>query len=136
MKSNLKFNYLLIALCTLCLTFTRCSNSPHAAPDQGAVDTTQKQNHTNDGHTGPGTGGWTFTLIVRDAKAVPISGATVAAPCTGQPNRLTDITGTVQFSGTGSCTCSSSPATVTTTKGCDIKLNVSCDSTYNVTCDQ
>jgi hypothetical protein len=113
-----------------------CHNNNQPSPEQSTQDSTKQVKQEDKSHHPVGAGNWDVIVLVQNSKGEPYSGATVSAPCTGWPAKTTDATGTVEFSGTGSCPCATAPATITTPKGCNQKINVSCDSTYTVTCTQ
>ena len=128
---------LLIALAfSIGSILSACHNNIQPAPEQNTQDTTQHVKPESSSHDTIGVGGWQITVVVNDSKGGPYNGATVTAPCTGWPAKTTDATGKVQFSGTNTCPCATAPATITTPKGCNQKINVSCDSTYTVVCSQ
>jgi hypothetical protein len=104
------------------------------AENNGQDSTKHHQNDKHHGHLGGTT--WNFMVVVTDQSSKPISGATVAAPCTGGPSKVTNASGVVQFSGNAPCPCSAGYVSVTTPKGCNTKTNVTCDSTFNVQCNQ
>ena len=135
MKRNTRSLLVIMAL-SIGSILSACHNNSQPAADQNTQDTTQQVKQEDKSHHPVGTGTWTVNIMVNDSKGEPYSGATVDAPCTGWPAKVTDATGQVQFSGTGTCPCAVAPATITTPKGCNQKINVSCDSTYTVTCTQ
>ena len=129
----------------LCLTLTFVLSSYFAfsgshlhhhkspAPKSETEDSTSHHNlKDKKGHDGGST--WTVAIIVTDQSTKPIYGATVSAPCTGWPSKTTDATGRVQFSGNAPCPCAESQATISTPKGCSVKINVSCDTAYTAVC--
>ena len=135
MKKNTRSLLVIMALCIGSI-LSACHNNNQPAPEQSAQDTTQHVKPESNAHDTVGASGWTVDIIVNNSKGAPYSGATVSAPCTGWPAKVTDATGHVQFSGSSPCPCAVAPATVTTPKGCNQKINVSCDSTYTVVCTQ
>jgi hypothetical protein len=132
---NIRLSLISLALCIGSIV-SACHHGDQPAPAQNAQDTTIQNPKPQGIHTDTlGAGSWTVIINVQDSKASPYMGAIVTAPCTGWPSKTTDASGMVAFSGTGPCPCSHSPATVTTTKGCNIKVNVSCDTTIAI-CNQ
>ena len=136
MNKNALLCLVLLCICAGHLVYGGKSKIRIASLPPQTQDSTHHHHPKDKDHPHLGGSGWTLAVIVGDLKGTPISGALVSAPCTGWPAKTTDITGKAQFSGTGTCPCSVSPASVTTNKGCDVKLNVSCDSTYTVSCSQ
>jgi hypothetical protein len=135
MKRNTRSLLVIMALCIGSI-LSACHNNNQPATEQSTRDTIQHVKPESIAHDTVGVGNWQVNIVVMDSKGLPYSGATVAAPCTGWPAKTTDATGHVQFSGTSPCPCALAPATITTPKGCNQKINVSCDSTYTVTCTQ
>jgi|GEM_PF-2436512 len=72
-------------------------------------------------------------VTVLDDKEQPISGATVAAPCTGQSPMLTNKLGIAQFTLTGSCNCNGAEADITTSS-CDTHITLSCSGPNDAIC--
>jgi hypothetical protein len=135
MKRIVQLCLTLILLNATTLAFAGSKNHNHKAPQpkyEGVDSTKHTKPQEKKGHDGGSQ--WTVVMIVNDATAKPIPGATVSAPCTGQPSKTTDATGKVVFSGNAPCPCAESQATVTTTKGCNKNVNVSCGNTYTVVC--
>lgn len=134
MKILVKLCLTLILLSATTLAFAGSKNHIRKtpAPSYEGMDSTNN-NKPKEKKGGDGGTTWTVTLFVNDATAKPITGATVSAPCTGQPSKTTDSTGKVVFSGNAPCPCAESQATVTT-KDCTKYVNVSCGNTYSVTC--
>jgi hypothetical protein len=138
MKKNTGLSFLLITLSALVLTFAACSNHPSSSAGnvsdtiqhQAGPDTLRQQ-ATQDT---VGSTGWSVIVIVNDQTQKPIAGATVSAPCTGWPSKTTNVSGQVQFSGTGSCPCSGASANVTTNKGCNVNTTIVCDGTATAVC--
>jgi len=134
MKRIVQLCLTLILLSATTLAFAGVKNHHRKAPApkyEGEDTTKHSKPHEKKGHDGGSQ--WTLALIVNDATAKPIPGATVSAPCTGQPSKITDTSGKVVFSGNAPCPCAESQASVTT-KDCTKYVNVSCSNTYTVEC--
>ena len=134
MKRIVQLCLTLILLSATTLAFAGSKNHYHKTTVQKyeGMDST-KHNKPKEEKGGDGGTVWNIAVVVNDATAKPISGATVSAPCTGQPSKTTDSNGKVVFSGNAPCPCAESQATVTT-KDCTKYVNVSCGNTYSVTC--
>lgn len=133
-----KFAPLCFALITLCIGLTAFAGTNHktvSAPVAENQDST-KHHHKDKHHPHVGGTSWTVMIYVGDLTGKPITGASVYAPCTGYPSKTTDAAGQVQFSGNSPCPCSAGVASISTPKGCNVKIAVSCDSTYSVSCAQ
>ncbi len=82
----------------------------------------------------PAGGEWGVAIVVTDSKGLPVSGAKVTLPCSGEPYQLTDAKGDANFIGAGSCPCTDQPVNVSTSKS-NVNQYVYC-GTNNVTLPQ
>ena len=73
-------------------------------------------------------------VTVMDEKDQPVSGATVAAPCTGDNPMLTNENGIVEFPITGNCNCNGAQAAITTST-CNTKITLSCTGSNDAICE-
>ena len=133
MKKLIQILSLLLIISMGQVSYAAGSNKNVKASDPAPQDTGTVRSFFLGVH--PNVGGEMILVVtVLDLSNHPIQGATVSAPCTGLPNKLTDIHGVASFSMGTVCTCSEDLVTVTTTKGCYQQIHANCDK-YTVICN-
>ena len=135
----------LASLCIVMIVFCTCYYSAFAGnkhkhiaaiSTEGSDSTKHHPKDKKHPHPTVGGGTWAIAINVGDLTGKPISGATVTAPCTGFAAKTTNASGYVSFTGNAPCPCAEGQATISTNKGCSIKIAITCDSNYNVNCSQ
>ena len=133
-----KFAPLCFVLTVLFIGLSGFSTKHHKhapTPKYEGQDST-KQHPKDKKHPHVGGSTWAITIGVADLTGKPLSGATVALPCTGGPAKITNAAGKVVFGGNAPCPCADGMATISTPKGCSVNQPVTCDSSYTVGCNK